>query len=234
MHYRNIAFTCLSLLGLAAGLLIPSFYAWTDSDQSRPSPLLWQVPLSIFVASALITLTLPWLCRTNSVSAESDEKDRRFGLRSLFVITAGIAVFIGIGRYYPQAISGLACAAAFVWAIRFAIRQRRHRLAIACLFSSMILPYAWIINYEEIDRILPAIPPMIASFPTFIAGMILGQMLGLGMHDSYWVSNVLTDCEILMGVWLIGLGPRRAFAYLMMVLQLSLFGSLVFYQLCIF
>jgi len=54
-------FTLFIAISVFAGWNIPAFYEWTDSDQSRPSPLLWQVPLAVAINSFIFCLALPWL-----------------------------------------------------------------------------------------------------------------------------------------------------------------------------
>ncbi len=44
---------------------------------------------------------------------------------------------------------------------------------------------------------------------------------------------LLTAVEVVIGIGIVRLGPKRTIAYLLLVMQLSLLGSLMFYQLCI-
>jgi hypothetical protein len=46
---------------LVVGRLIPAFYDWTGSDQSRSSPLVAQTAVGVLLCGIIVCLTLPWL-----------------------------------------------------------------------------------------------------------------------------------------------------------------------------
>ena len=130
-------------------------------------------------------------------------------------------------------VSGLACAAAFTYLIAFGIRNPSHRLAASALFACMILPYAWVIGYDELDRLLPTFFVMIGGMPAFIPAVLLGQLLGNHFQESQWLAFLLTALELVIGIWMIRLGPKRTIAYLLVVMLVSVVGSLGFYMMCI-
>ncbi|WP_283433041.1 hypothetical protein [Neorhodopirellula lusitana] len=220
-------------VSLLAGWFIPEFYAWTDSDQSRPSPLLWKVPLGAAVASTAFCMVLPWLPMQTNPIRDTPSPSMRFSLRALMMLTAGIAVAIPLLAKYPLVVSGIICAGAYGCLIAFSVRNPPHRMASFALFGSMILPYAWVIGYEELDRILPTLTVIIAGMPTFLPAALLGSTFGQHFQESQWLSFLLTALEIAVGVWIIRLGPKQTIAYLLLVLQISALGSLGFYMMCI-
>ena len=57
--------------------------------------------------------------------------------------------------------------------------------------------------------------------------MIIGRWVGQHGEELFWLSTLLTSAEIVIGVWMIRLGPRRTIAYLVLVLLISTFGSFV-------
>ena len=85
---RISTFSLFIAASLLVGWFIPRFYIWTDSDQSRPSPLLWQVPLGSIVVSMAFCVVLPWLPIANQTSNKTSQQRLLFSIRTLLLITA--------------------------------------------------------------------------------------------------------------------------------------------------
>lgn len=215
------------------GWHIPAFYAWTDSDQSRPSPLLWQVPLGAAIVSFAVCLALPWLPVASEHTNDVSRTRTRFGLRTLLLITTVAAIATALLAKSPVIVSGLLCAAAFAFLLGFGVRYSQHRMATAALLACMILPYVWVVAYDELDRMLPALAIMIGGMPAFAPAALISAMVGQNFRESFWLAFLLTAVEVVIGIGIVRLGPKRTIAYLLLVMQLSLLGSLMFYQLCI-
>lgn len=220
-------------VSLLVGWFIPGFYAWTDSDQSRPSPLLWKVPLWSAIASAAFCVALPWLPIGTKPSGDAPHKPMRFSVRTLLMITAAAAVAIPLFAKFPLVLSGIACVGSYAFLIWFCVRNPQHRMAALALMACLILPYAWVVGYDELDRILPTLAVMIAGMPAFLPAAFLSQMFGQHFQESQWLAFLLTAVELLLGIWMIGLGPKRTIAYLLLVMLISGVGSLGFYMMCI-
>jgi heme A synthase len=218
-------------VSLLVGWLIPGFYAWTDSDQSRPSPLLWKVPLSSAIGSVAFCLALPWLPITIKPSYDTARLQMRFSLRTLLMLTTGVAVAIVLLAKFPLAVSGIVCGGAFAHLIAFCVRNPQHRMASAALLACMALPYAWVVGYKELGRILPDLAVMFAGMPAFVPAALIGRLFEQNMHDTPWLAFLLTALELVIGIWMIRLGLKRTIAYLLLVMQLSVLGSLFFYML---
>lgn len=97
----------------------------------------------------------------------------------------------------------------------------------------MILPYAWVVGYDELDRILPTLAVMIAGMPAFLPAAFLSQMFGQHFQESQWLIFLITALELVIGIWMIRLGRKRTIAYLLFVMHVSTVGSLGFYMMCI-
>ncbi|GAB5407052.1 MAG: hypothetical protein Aurels2KO_52830 [Aureliella sp.] len=67
---------------------------------------------------------------------------------------------------------------------------------------------------------------MLAGLPALLPGALLGRLGGSNLQDIYWLVYLLSAVELLAGLWLIKLGRRRAIAYMLFALQMSLIGSL--------
>lgn len=221
-------------LMVCAGVLgnsIPAFYEWTDSDQSRPSSLLWQFPLGLLIVSFGFCCLLPWIPITKRQAEGELGGGRRFSLLFLLVVTSLVAVGIVVGMKFPEIVAGIVGISALVYCTYFFIRFAEHRLAVTALVICMLAPYAWLATYDELERLLPALPVFFGGMPTFLPGMWLAMLLGVGRQDFPWVACVLTATEVMAGLWMIGLGPKRTIAFLLFAMQVSLLSSLVFHQL---
>ena len=226
-------FPLLIAVSLFVGWSIPEFYAWTESNQSSPSPLLWKIPLWSAIVSTMFCLALPWLPIRARSKSDVPRQPMRFSLRTLLVLTASVAVTIPLLANFPLVVSGILCAGAFVYLLVFCVRNPQHRMAGFALIGSMVLPYAWVIGYEELDRLLPALFVMIGGMPAFIPAALLSKLFGQHFLESQWLAFLLTAVELVIGVWMIRLGPKRTVAYLLTVMQVSALGSLAFYMMCI-
>jgi hypothetical protein len=218
-------------VSLFVGWFLPGFYAWTDSDQSRPSPLLWQVPLCSAIGSVAFCMALPWLPIAIKPPNEAARPRIRFSLRTLLMFTTGAAVAIALLVRFPLVMSGIVCASALAYFLAFCVRNPQHRMAAATLVACMTLPYAWVFGYKELGRIFPDLAVMFAGMPAFVPAILIGNLFGQNMHDTPWLAFLLTSLELATGIWVIRLGPKRTIAYLLLVMQLSVLGSLFFYML---
>jgi hypothetical protein len=218
-------------VSLIIGWFIPWFYEWTESDQSRPSPLLWKVPVSMVIASVLFCLALPWLPIKPQSSSDAPQTRIRFSVRTLLIITAGIAIAIPVIAKIPLIASGILCAGAYASLTALGVRNSQHRMAAVALIGCMTLPFIWIIGYGELGRILPELAVIFAGMPAFIPAALTCRLSGLNMHDANWLLFLFTALEIAIGIWMIRLGPKRTIAYLLFVMHLSALGSLALHML---
>lgn len=228
-----LIFIIFIVVSLFVGWSIPDFYAWTDSDQSRPSPLLWKVPFGSAVASFAFCLTLPWLPIGSAQSSNVKRRPIRFGLRTLLMFTTIIAIVIGVLVKFPLVTSGSICAASFAYFIWFVIRHARHRMAALTLLACMIFPYAWVVGYDEFDWNIQMLAWIIAALSTFAPAALIGKLAGLHFQEIFWIAFLLTALELTVGIWIIRTGLKRTIAYSLLAMLMSAFGSLTFYQACI-
>lgn len=222
------------IVGSAAiGWLIPHFYSWTDSDQSRPSSLLWKVPALAGLAAGAFCCALPWLPIISPESVTESQSVKRFGLRAILGFTTMVAIAIPLLASYPVVVGIVVCLIAFLNFIWQAIKNPQSRLPAFTLLACMALPFAWVFSYEERDRILMAVLVTTACLPTLLPAAYLGAAFSVGLQNSYWIALLLTGLELTLGIWLIRLGPKRTIAYLLLVILISSLSSLGFYQLVI-
>jgi hypothetical protein len=217
----------LILISATCGWFVPAFYDWTGADQSRPSPRMWQVPLAVAIGAFLFFVALPWIPITGWAKAKSTVP-LQFNLRSLLFLTAVAAVAIAIGMRAPMIVGSICLSLALVAAVRSAILNPEQRLPIVALLTCMILPFVWILGYRELDNLMPSVLWMSAGMPGFFSMAIVAGLFGMPPHESGWLAILITAAQIAIGLWLIRVGPKRAIAYILLVMLLSLMGSLIF------
>jgi hypothetical protein len=224
-------FLLLIAASLLVGWFIPSFYIWTDSDQSRPSPLLWQVPLTLAIGSAAFCLALPWLPITNQGPSNTQPAPPpRFSLRSLLLVTAVVAIAIPLLAKIPAVVTGIVSVGTVGCLIAFGRRNPQHRKALLTLAACMYFPYAWVIDYYGLSHMIPSLV-MISGMPALVPAALVVQLLNQNIHEARWLTFLVTALEAGLGIWVMRLGPKRTIAYLLAVMQISILGSLALYMM---
>jgi len=184
------------------------------------------------LASAFCFAALPWLPIASPESVNESPSIKRFELRTLLTLGTMIAIAIPLLAKFPIFTSIAICAIAFLNFVWQVTKIPQARMPALTLLACMVLPFAWIIGYEERDRILTTAIVMTACLPTLLPAAFIGSAFGVGFQNSYWIALLLTGAELTVGIWLILLGPKRAIAYLLLVILISTLSSLGFYQLC--
>jgi len=156
----------------------------------------------------------------------------RFSLRTLLLVTTGIAITAAVLAKFPSAGGPLVAAGLIAYGIRFWRRHPEHQLAATALVGCMFLPYAWVVGYDEFDSIWAWVASTLPALPTLFPAMWGTVLFGQDFHQAHWLAYVLTVLEFALGLWLVERGSKRTIAYLLLVLLTSAMGSLVFYQLC--
>lgn len=226
----------LILASLTIGCNIPTFYSWTESDQSRPSPLLWQIPLAMSVAACLFAIALPWLpIQRASPSDETATSDRKltfnFRLKTLIGMTTAAGIGLAFAINFPVMASGIFALLVLTWCLWLATKRNELRWPLAALVACLFLPYAWLLTHQS-----SSVPPLLVfglALPGFVPGAILARLFDLRINDpnSIWLPNLVTLAELMLGVWVVRLGPKRSTLYLLFVLHVSVIGSLTMLML---
>jgi len=229
-HSSTLIFVGFIAASLLVGWLIPAFYAWTDSDQSRPSPLLWQLPLTTAILAFVFCVALPWLPISSDHTNAEPRASVRYRFHSLLLIATGVAIMIAVPAKFPLVGAGIVTVGMVAYFIQFWLRYPQHRLAASSLIACMILPYAWIVAYKHFGQIFQTVMALIGIFPTFYPANWICYFAGIPFRESPGLGFLLTALELVGGLWLIRLGPKRTIAYLLLVVLVSAMGSLSFYQ----
>ena len=123
------------------------------------------------------------------------------------------------------AVSGGLHGIALYYVVRMWFLSRSIRWPVASLLACMYFPFAWIIPWSERSNVLPEMLWMASGLPAFFFTLLVGSLFRQHPQELAWLSMLLTSAELLIGVWLIGLGPRRFIAYFVFLLIASIFGS---------
>jgi hypothetical protein len=215
----------LILVGGICGWSIPEFYDWTGADQSRPAPLMWQVPLGVSLVGLFLCVSLPWIPVTGWAE-ELPQRSLQFQLKTLLIVTGAVAVAIATGTQFPVAVANACVVLALLAALWLTLHQRQWRLPIVALLTCLFMPFIWLLGYEELTNIR-SILPMAAGLPNLLPAAFMGYLLGWNLHEGGWVSIVITAIQITVGLGLIRLGTKRTVAFLLVSLLSSLMSSLI-------
>ena len=214
-------------VSLGVGLLIPAFYDWTGSDQSRPSPLIFQSAVAVLLCGIITCSILPWLKLAYDPPTNIPYRKFQFKIRSILMFTAVVAVFLVAFNKLPViAVSGGLYGLALCFVTRYCILFRAFRWPLASLFACMYFPFAWIASWDELTQ-APEMIWMASGLPTLILAIPIGRLFQQHAQDSAWLSILMAGAELVIGVWLIRLGPKRFVAYLVFVLMVSVFSSFI-------
>jgi hypothetical protein len=224
----------LMFLAVLSGWYIPGFYDWTGSDQSRPSPLIWQTALVLTICLLMFYAVLAWyhlrqrrLPRDESSSLELNTK-ARVTIWQLMVLTLVAAIVIALaklGEPGPGVISasslGFYGTLSYVaYSVRKNGRLRFLMIAqLVCLYS----PFVWLAQGKGGmgSGIFLAVPGLPAILPAALFSNLMGQKTS-GM---IWMGLVICSLELAIGLWLARQGDKRTIAYIAFVWLIALFGS---------
>ena len=215
------------------GWMIPTFYEWTDSNQGRPTPVLVQAAWLLVSIGILSWFLIPWLpiratAASDSQVATAQEQSNRFqfNLRWLFVITTIVAIAIAGISNGPVAFCCLLWVVAFVGASLMVAKELSWKWQLGALLACMYLPFAWVLVWKTFRNASWTALIGVIGLPALLPGATVAGLFGKHPDQFIWLYILLTAVEIAIGFWLIRTGPRRTTAYLVLVMLLSIYGSM--------
>ena len=153
-------------------------------------------------------------------------KKFQFKLRTIMIVTAGIAAILAI---FPKTsllvlgngILGLAVAnAGWCWIV---LRHARWR--IISLFACMYFPFAWMVRFDDPAVISGELFWMISGLPAMIPTLFVGGFVYQNLTELTGLTFLLTGIELIIGLWLIRCGPKWAIASNLAAISMSIYGS---------
>lgn len=220
-----MAYLLLIVASLFASWSIPAYYDWTGADQSRPAPAASYTALGLILAATVAWLTLPWLPAAAGFPRGRRAESLRFSTRSLLVVMSAVAIGTALLLKWPSLVGGTFCGLTLCYAVWFGTTHDGKRLPAAALFGCMLLPFTWVATDDVLTTAQPEILRISLSLPALLPTAVLGSVAGQNLHDLEWLGMLLTGAELLVGIWVIRIGPKLTIAYLNLVLLLSTFGS---------
>ena len=219
-------FLSLIVVSLLVGLAMPAYYDWTGADQSRPSPLVPQTAVAILVLGGIFCLLLPWLPLPKDDFRESPRQGFRFKIRTILGITTAAAFCFAVFRDSPLLVAnGIIYALLLCYAGRIGFLFAGYRWKIAALFACMYLPYAWILFPDQSSNSSSAFMLMAVALPAFFPSLWIATLFHQSSHSAPWLFLTVASLELVLGVWMIQLGPKRSLVYCMGALIASTFGA---------
>jgi hypothetical protein len=150
----------------------------------------------------------------------------QFNLRLLFTITTIVAVVIAGISNSPVVFSILLCVVAFVGASLMVSKELSWKWQLWTLLACMYFPFAWVLVWKTFKNASWAILIGVIGLPAFLPATILARSFGKHPDQLIWLFILLTTVEIAVGFWLIRTGPRRTTAYFVLVMLMSIYGSM--------
>ena len=181
---RFLVFPLFIVASLVLGWLIPGFYEWTGSDQSRPSPLIWQFALGMIIGGFILCLLLPFLPAQTAAEDETREPKMRFTVKNLIVLTGVIAIIVVALMKFPLVTSCVLCGGAFLHYVWFIVLHPKLRLPAAALLSCMCLPFVWLVGYGEFSNIWKGLVWIATGLPMLLPSAYLASWFGLNFHTA--------------------------------------------------
>lgn len=177
------------------------------------------------IVGSVICLLLPWLPLETEAQEDTHNSHQRYTLKNLLVLTTVMAIVTVALMKFAMVASCLLSGAAFLNYAWLVVRHPQLRWRAAALLSCMCLPFVWFIGYGEIANIWRGLLAIAAGLPMLLPAAWLASWFGTNFHSEPWISILLTGLELLVGTWLISLGTKRAIAYLVFALLVSVFSS---------
>ncbi len=212
---------------MAIGILMRPFYDWTGADQSRASPVVLPIAVSLLLACIFFCVALPWIPFPKT--ADSKRPYLTFQLRGMLLWIAVIALLIVIARYIPAIwITGALLAGAVIYWVWLVFLYKELRSSLFVLFSVMYFPYLWVLeSLREQTQILA----IIGCLPSFLPTAFLGAMIQTHEEQLLWFMYLLSAFQLWLGCSLFRVRERLGLGYTSFLFLLSIYGSFALHSL---
>lgn len=213
-------------LPILLGLLVPAYYEWTGSDQSRVPRV---VPITMFaiLGTALAaTVAVPWLIPSRAISVAEVPQTQRFTLRALLLSVTAAAVAMGVFRSNPlMALGALFVVGVWGVLVRYAWRNPTLGWPVSAMFGCLYGPMTWVFTYGDLHIPLFESLALFVGLPPFLAVDFLGTLFQSHFDKSFWISHLATGLQLLLGAWLARSYPRIFIIFLLWSFVLAIIGS---------
>jgi hypothetical protein len=180
--------------------------------------------------------TLPILPRLERVDTLRNPLFRPFGNGVLGILLAIVTAGMFVFRDATLVTIGIASIVySLVCAIRLVQVSPSIRWRIASLFACLYLPFVWICQNDVIQGAVKqgywSLLPMLFAAPALFPSIFIGNIAGHQSMITAMSALIIVSVEVLVGLWINQLGARRALAYQIVILTLTILSS--FASLCL-
>jgi hypothetical protein len=146
--------------------------------------------------------------------------------------TMSIAVFMTVVLWKSLDVACFVLHGSFwCYSVSLAIRFHEVRWRIIMLLVCQSAPFLWILRSDDLLKMGPAMLAMVSGLPVFFPTIFVSSLMQRHLDRMLWLPTMLTMIELAIGLWLCFRGAKRALAYGICVLTLSIFGSFILHAL---
>lgn len=223
-------FPLLICTSLSLGWWVPTFYNWSGDNQSRSPPIVGYVMNGFILACVLSIFSLPLLPKLDRIEPGRNPLIRPFGLRTGQIIAAAGVAGVFTVRDATFAILGIV---SFLYpllcAIKLGMASPSQRWRIISLYSSLYLPFVWIFENDVFQGAVKqgsvSFLPLLAGAPALLCSLLVGKITGDHNVLTGMIAVAVVGLEVVVGLWINQLGARRAAAYQITLLAVSVVTS---------
>jgi hypothetical protein len=233
---KTVYFPGLLLGCFVVGWMIPTFYDWTGADQSYSTPAFDQMIWSLVGCGGLAWLVIPWLPLKKAptrqslgekASPQTTPKRFQFNLHALLVLTTIAAVLFAVIASHFVAVCILIWVVGFVAGVGMIVRHTSWKWQFSALLACMYFPFAWVFtssafNQMNVELLLGAV-----GLPSFVPTVFIGRLLDTRAQEILWLWVLMVAIELVIGFCMTQIGPRCTTAYFVLVMLMSIYGSLL-------
>lgn len=116
---------------------------------------------------------------------------------------------------------------AFVAAVGMIVKNLSWKWQFSALLACMYFPYAWVIASGEFKNLSWELVPGAIGLPSFVPTLFIGRFVfDARAEDIMWLWILMVVIETAIGIYLIRKTPGCAIAYFVLVMLMSIYGSM--------
>ena len=223
-------FPIVAGIALSWGLMVPTIFEWSEKPAARSRHPEMQGAAVIVLVIAAASTFIVWRFNRRRPTATVDAPASRriqFSLKGLMIAIAVTAVSLAVAPMLnPESAAWLVAAALAVMVLRAFRVDSAARWRLAALVAAMFLPFCWLVLYNKPIGYSSGLIQALPFAPALLPAIWIRGPGELGVPAA-----ILVSLELLAGSWLCPRSSKSAVAYLVLVLLLSCFNSLVLHVL---
>ena len=213
-----------------AGVLVPYFYEWSDSDQSRMNPVVGWVAIGMLVANLVFVASLVVIHFRSRSRTQSESNQRnafRLSIRAILIVTGLLALLLGVARQTHMSVAGYGIYALMLaYIIRKFVMESGLRWPILGMLGCQLGPFSWVLTGKM--SFVPFFFLHWFALPGWVPSVIVSQWFWRTRTEfEFLLAPIFAGLGLLVGTVLLQLGLKRWIAYTLVLMTCSLFSSFV-------